>query len=98
MTTPLIGEVKDGGGASAGGGDSAGLEVVAGNRRRQGQFHMRMHIDSAGENVFPLGIYRHVGLESGKHARRTNRCDFLVVDQDIAMKIVAGGDNMTICE
>src|SRR5437588_12553655 len=98
MATLLIGEVENSGGATAGGGDGAGLEVIAGNCGGQGQFHMRMYIDSAGKDVFPLGIYRHVSVQPGECSRPTDRRDMFVVDQDIAVKIIGSSDDTTICE
>src|SRR6266849_1002808 len=98
MAALLIGKVEDSGGTAARSSNGARLEVIAGYRRGQGQFHMRMHIYGTRKDVFPLRANDGIVLRRSKDAGRAQRGYPFVFDQDIAHVVIGCRYNMPVCD
>src|SRR5712692_216625 len=98
MAALLIGKVEDSSGTAAGSSNGARLEVIAGYRRGQGQFHMRMHIYGTREDVFPLCINDGIVLRRSKDAGRAQRCNLFALDKNIALIIIDCRYNMPVAD
>ena len=86
----LCGEVHNAGGASQNGGLGARLKVVGGDGAADGQVHMGVGVDHAGQHQQPLGIHhlRPQGGEISAHAE-----DFFSLQQQIQRERALLGDN-----
>src|SRR5256885_580579 len=96
MAALLVREIDDGRGATAGGGNSSCLKIVAGNRSRERKLHMCMHIDGTREDILTLGIQDCINLQRGKRTWYADGGNFFSVNEDIALVICNSSDNMAI--
>src|ERR1700694_3144388 len=90
LSLVLYREVDDGGGASVDSGAGAGEKIIGRLRPAEGQFHVRMRIDAAGDNEFSGGIDYSVSLHLELGADNGN---LLILDQDVGFVIVGGSDD-----
>ena len=91
----LHGEVDDGGGAAVRGGARAGLEGVGGGRAAEGELHVRVGVDAAGDDQPAFGVDDFVrvgGDRFGDHG------DLPVLDQDVGVVVVDCGDNPAVLD
>ncbi|CAM5565860.1 hypothetical protein SFUMM280S_00127 [Streptomyces fumanus] len=91
----LDGEVHDGGGAAPGGGAGAGLEGVGGGGAAERQLHVGVDVDAARQDVLAARVEDPVGGErlGGRGAGGGQGGDPAVLDQDIGVDLVRGGDD-----
>ena len=84
---PLAGalhrEVDDRGGAAVGRRSRAGLERVRGERAAEGQLHVRVDVDTAGDDVLAGGVELLVVVADGGPAGLEQPDDALAVDQHV---------------
>lgn len=88
-------EVDDGGGAAPGGGPGAGLEGVGGGGTAEGQLHVGVRVDPAGDDVLPARVDRTVGRPGlgGRRAVGREGGDAAVLDQYVGVELVGGRDD-----
>src|SRR5690606_9947492 len=88
-------EVDDGGGAAPGGGPGAGPEGVGGAGAAERQLHVGVRVGAAREHVLPGGVSGAVGGErlGGRGAGGGEGGDAAVLDQDVGVDLVRGGDD-----
>ena len=85
LARPLHGHVDDRGDPAPRGGDRAGLERVRRERAAEGQLHVRVHVDAAGDDVLAGRVDDLVRALLGRlePAGRADRDDRLPVDEDV---------------
>ncbi len=90
----LHGEVDDRRRAAPGGGAGAGLEGVGGEGAAEGQLHVGVGVDAAGDDVLSGGVDRAVCCEGfgGGCPRGCEGGDAAVLDQDVGVDLVGCGD------
>src|SRR2546423_5018590 len=86
-------EVDDRGCASMGSGAGAGEKIIGRLRPAEGQFHVRMRIDAAGNHEFSGSIDNLVGLHLELGADNGN---LLLLDQNVGSVIVGGSDDTAV--
>jgi hypothetical protein len=79
----LHGEVQDGGGATVSRRHRSRLERVGCERATEGQLHVGVHVDAAGDHVLASGVDGAVGADARGLARRVHGGDGLAVDEHI---------------
>ena len=95
LPRPLHGEVDDRGDAAPRRGDGAGLERVRRRRAAEGELHVGVHVDAAGEHVLAGGVDRPhggdadgLGLAGSEHGG-----DGLAVDEHVAGDAAGGAED-----
>jgi hypothetical protein len=102
LADALHGEVDDGGGAAPRGRPGAGLERVGGGGAAEGQLHVGVDVDPAGDDVAPGGVddpLGAVGPGVGQaRARHAQGDDLFPVDQDVGLHLLGGGDDQAVAD
>ena len=99
----LYGEVDDGGGAAPGRSPGAGLEGVRCERPTEGQLHVGVNIDAAGDDVLPLRVEDllstrgEIGAEGGVSGCH-DRGNRLAVDEDIGLVATGRRDDGAVLD
>src|SRR5205085_12657962 len=91
----LDGEVDDGGGAAPGGGAGARFEGVGGDGPAEGEFHVDVGVDAAGDDEAAGGVDDLVGL-AGQVA--ADGRDGVFLAEDVRHVVIAGGDDSAVLD
>ncbi len=102
LAVALHGEVDDGGGAAPGCGPGAGLEVVRRDGAAEGQLHVGVAVDAAGDDVETGRVDDAFGAGLGRDrqvgARLEHRDDDLAVDEHLGRVGAGGGDHGAVLD
>jgi len=92
LAVTLHGHVDDGGDATPRRRARTGFERVGCERATEGQLHVRVHVDTAGDDVLARGIDDLVAtlLGAGEPARQTDCGDGFTIDENVLI-VDAGG-------
>ncbi|CAB4852090.1 unannotated protein [freshwater metagenome] len=96
LASALHGHVNDGGGAAPCGRSRAGFEGVAGERAAERQLHVRVHIDTAGDDVLAGSVDDAVDALFGEVPGRAERADGLTVEQHVLGDDARGADDLAV--
>ena len=88
-------EINDSRRATPGGGARAGREIVAGKGAAKRQFHVRVRVDGAGNDVFARRVDDFVGFNVQIGADERDRG---AVDPNVGEGIVGGGDDAAVAD
>src|SRR3990172_8452452 len=91
----LDGEVHDGRRAPVRGGDGSGFEVVGRERAAEGQVHVRVHVDAAGDHILARGVDDLVGLHG---QALSDGFDLFTFHVNVGDVIVGGGDHAAVLD